>query len=344
MTEQKQKGGDNSLLVQGQVVHLHQGLSAKDVIVLAETVIRSNLPTLAQEAADTALSRADALIQDTVQKALEQKITDFSNLSKPRKQNDLLQAQKGYAFSDGNPDLKAVLTDLLLATIQDNTEQSLNSISISEAIAVASKLTANQIKLITLIYAFSRVIYFNFNSHDDLIKTFIKILESVDAKNLIFTELHILHLEFLSCVALESFMSNNLERRIKITYPGLFSLGYTLEDISKDVPKSLVSLCLNDPSKFQIGALNKETLDIKMAQLNIDIPTSEKLRVKLTENLMNDAAIIHLINKKSPELSDFIKKWNESSLMRCRLSTVAAFIGHSYMAEKSLINHELKLD
>ena len=169
MTDQSQKGGENSLNLQA-AGNISYGLSFTESRRMFMDLWESNFPILRAEATATAKKRVEEYTDEFLKKLSEQKPDAIKHFADPDLQTVLLESQKAYARS-GNKDLGEILTDLMVERAA-NDKRDLYQIVLNESLAVAPKLTPAQWDTLSVIYGIrycrysfpnSQVLRFAFN-------------------------------------------------------------------------------------------------------------------------------------------------------------------------------------
>ncbi len=329
MSKQIQKSGDNSTQVQAE--NYYAGATPAEVIQIFNTLWENNFPKLQKQAMDIADQRASELKNEIIQELSTKAPEIIENLSTPRKQNDLFEAQKGYALS-GSEALRKTLTSLVCASLEEKDESSSNSIILSEAIKVAKNLSSNHLKILGCIYLLKQLRFAPRNVQH-LLDLFQQHLLAIDINEINFNVSEFLNLEFHRCVIIAPLQKKVFVPLMRETYPGIFSKGFTIEHIENILgsmsflPKNLIVENLHDPKLLQIGIANEE--DLKTFKLEQRL--HDKVVKTLRDNRMGDDEITHLIKNKSENFDLFIKNWDASAISACRLSPVGKTLGHTFL-------------
>ena len=154
MTKQDQTSGDNSTNIQagGAVTILHQGLTYADARQIALDVFKGNFLQLAGEAVDVAKRRAEEITEAFLAELQKQNQPGLSQAKEPDFQHALFTVQKEYARC-GDKELGDLLVDLLVdRTKQDS--RSILQIVLNESLAVAPKLTPDQLAALSVVFLF----------------------------------------------------------------------------------------------------------------------------------------------------------------------------------------------
>lgn len=142
--------GDDSTNIQAEKVNVYNGISYVDAREIALQTFKDNFYELSEVARRTALERAEELVNAFLNKLKKETPEAISKIEEPDVQYSVINAQKQYARYGQKENLQ-ILVDLLKTRFQME-EGSLKSIVLNESIEVMSKLTINQIKLITALF------------------------------------------------------------------------------------------------------------------------------------------------------------------------------------------------
>ena len=87
--------------------------------------------------------------------------------------------------------------------------------------------------------------------------------------------------------------------------------------------------CINDPSKMQVNANSKESLEIKFEKFQI-IPEDRGKIIKLFDkNKMNETEIKEKCIEIKPYMATLFDVWSNSAMKRFSLTSVGIAIGHA---------------
>jgi hypothetical protein len=141
------------------------------------------------------------------------------------------------------------------------------------------------------------------------------------------------HLEYSGCgtvglgtVALAEVLRKN--------YGGLFSKGFETAQLTAkqlSIPDShpLLTTCLNDISRRQVGALNEEVIQsegVRLALFADDIP---KLISLHKETMMNHAEVEECVVRARAYMRSVFDVWKSSGMSHFTLTSVGIAIGHA---------------
>lgn len=331
MIDQKQSGGKGSLNIQAENLAINTGLTYKDVVDISTDIFRKNFYELSETAQTVAIQRATELVEGFVN-ALEKRNPNGIRVAQdPDFQCALFEAQKDYARV-GDSDLASILIDILVDRTKEEA-RSFQSIVLNASLAVAPKLTSDQITALSLIFAFrytQHLMIRNLPLFFEIFKSQI-VPFSVDLPK---RDSSYLHLEFIGCCKNSHLSSITFEKMILSTYAGLFSLGFDKDSLQKiidysQLPDSFITLCIHDPKKIQLNVMNKTVFNSMVEKLNLkesDVKALYKLHEK---SLMNEKQVREYILSQEPALLSFINSWNESSIKEIELTSVGIAIGHA---------------
>jgi hypothetical protein len=342
-SKQNQESGNNSTNLQGQSVVVNQGISYSDAKEIAIDVFKSNFLELSKQASETAVARAEELVDSFVEKLEERSPESVESVKTPGLQYALFNAQKEYART-GDKDLSEVLVDILVDRAGEK-ERNLMQIVLDESITVVPKLTISQMDTLSLIFLlkYSQ----NYSVVDDAsLKRYISDYIKPFIGNLSKEVSLFQHLEFSGCGSI-SMGALKIQDKFKTTYKGLFLKGFTNEEFEKSFDdfenyKKLVIPCLNDKAKFQIAARSGEHLEEILKQNNIsDQQKINKIKSLFGKNLMNDKEILEKLNTCCPYLADFIDIWNDSSMKNMTLTSVGIAVAHANIRRRTNVSIDL---
>lgn len=303
-TIKRQSGGGGSTNVQADTIYV-SGVSASEVRQIALDVYKANLTTLSQEAANTAMSRVEALTDRFLKKIVDQNPLLISHFNTPGLQVALLNAQREYARV-GDKDLEELLVSLLFSRAGETT-RNLKQIALEEAITIAPKLTQTQIDILTLNLLVND--HYVMASSSEQLKNFLTLTAKFKTE-IGFSSPEILHLEYTGCAKLSNHVAGGqkgLVYKLSQSYPGLFSKGFSEEDCIAQLGNSqkydgLFVPCPRMPGKIQFNAVSR--FDIREYFDIHGYPTEERRKVEafLYASRMGDEAIQAYLIDLEPEI------------------------------------------
>lgn len=330
MSDQTQKAGDNSTNIQADSITVHQGLSLTEVRQLALEVFRANFFELAGEAKNIARQRAEEVTENFLKKLQTEHTSGLKQAQEPDFQHALYTVQKEYARC-GDKELGDLLVDLLV----DRTKQesrSILQIVLNESLAVAPKLTQDQLAALSLIFLFKYTIHQRINDHNTLgqyldrhVAPFASLITDKAACYQ--------HLEYSGCgtvgigsVDLASVFSRN--------YGGLFSKGFEDSKFQSKqcaIPAShaIFLPCLNDATRRQVNGINEDVIRSEGKRLALTENDIGKLVALHNETLMSADEIKKRVIDIRPYMERVFKIWADSNMNHFTLTSVGIAVGHA---------------
>lgn len=327
---QNQKTGDNSTNIQAEKIDVRIGMTYSEVKEVALDVFKSNYLILSEEASKTALERSVEITEKFLNKLQEHNPIGISSAQDPDFQYSLYNLQKEYARY-GDEEMGDLLVDLLV----DRTKQpdrSILQIVLNESINVAPKLTLEQLATISIVFLVRYTINNGINNFNSLFEYFDSKLKPFSL-NLIENAACFQHIEYCGCGSVGIGEVQILDI-IKRNYKGLFSKGFTVEDVEKiGFDFSLISKCftkcLHESTLLQIDAINETVFAEKAKTFNLSDDDVKKLIALEDSKLMNSEEIITFLVNNRPYLQKVFDIWKKSLIKNLTLTSVGIAIGHA---------------
>lgn len=330
---QRQQGGDSSTNLQGQSIVIHQGITYSDAKEIALDIYKANFIKLSLDAAELARSRAEELTEKFLAKLQADNETAVSELSQPGMQASLFEAQKQCAKS-GDKNLEGLLVDILVERAS-TPERTIHQIVLDESLAVAGKLTTEQMDALTVNFLLTHTKSHALVSLEAIRNYFdkqiIPFLSELREQSSCYE-----HLEYVGC---GSYMHGGdhihpIEHLFRLNYPGLFSKGFDKSVFENEVGPiydcpELSMLCFHDSSKLQFNALDTANLKNKAEENGISQDITDKACSLFDYSLMSDQEIKEYILKVKPETQKLFDLWKESSISKFTLTTVGIAIAQA---------------
>jgi hypothetical protein len=332
--KQEQQAGDYSTNVQaGNDVNLQQnnyGLSYREVKDVALDIFEANFSRLSITAQRVAKERAEEITTAFLDELQHKAPEAIDSMKEPDMQYALLMAQKEYART-GDQNLSEVLVDILVERSKLQ-ERSLMQIVLNESLEIVPKLTNGQLNTLSLLFILKYTANSNVLSIDSL-KSYLKKMIVPFMVELTKTHSHYQHLEYTGCgtismgeIDLATIFTNN--------YGGLFSRGFSLEEVNGDLDEilrgnHLLISCLHNSSLFQINAINEQVLLQKCKELSINDEHARKLSSLQQRSQMSKDEIFNFLVNLCPAISNLIDIWNNSSMKNMTLTTVGISLAHA---------------
>ncbi|MGR5392145.1 hypothetical protein FB443_1011024 [Vibrio crassostreae] len=343
---QKQQGGDHSTNVQAESVTIN-GISYSDARTIALDVYKANFLELSQSAAQLARARAEELTDSFLSKLKEEHESAISELQQPAMQAALYEAQKQYAKT-GDADLEGMLVDILVqraSTPERNTKQ----IVLDEALEVVSKLTPDQLDMLSMNFALTRLSRGGVTSQNALVDFFTnELLKFGNGQNP--HQSWVEHLAYSGCVTLmDASWYKEIPELILGKYPAMFQKGFDEEQFvasigdSSEKYKSLLKHSYHTVSLLEFNLLTEGALGEKAAELGFEEQEVSKLKSLFTSNLMNKDEVKDWLVEKVPGLTDLINNWGgeDSRLSKMQLTTVGIALAQANYTRKVNIKFDL---
>lgn len=334
--KQSQEGGDSSLNIQAQG-NVSFGLDYSETRQVAMDVFRANFLELRDEAATLAFQRAEALINGFLQQAAADGLTEIPEGKNPDFQYALFSAQKEYARS-GDEDLGELLVQLLVDRTKVR-ERDLQQIVLNESMAVAPKLTPDQLDALSLIFVLKYSVNKRVSSlpllYEYLDQLVLPFVAGASRKQAAYQ-----HLEFAGCGTI-AVTQTEAHAPFAVNYPGLFSQGFTQEELeavmtlTPEHQSDLFTRCLHNDALLQVNAIRDETTNVVCLDLGIEPEVATKLNELQKQKLMSAPQIKeHLIGSR-PNMAQYFELWEETPVKNMTLTSVGIAIAHANIKRKT---------
>jgi hypothetical protein len=323
---QRQRGGDGSANIQAQVVKF--GIGYEDAKNIAMDVFDQNFHKLAAQAQLLAFERAEEFTLNYLSQMHEREPLAVENISDPGIQSDILAAQSGYAKT-GDEDLGQILVDILVDRTK-RTRRNITSLCLSEGLSVAQKLTSEHFAILSAIFIIKNVTLGQVSDSDVLYARLHEVLNPISADLSRATITDVQYLAGVGCLTL-SMGSTNSFNIMRETYPGIFSKGVEGADIPNLAElraANLVIPCLRDDEKFQVHALNVESLK-EAGGLAGFTDSLDQLNNLLKTNLMSGFEINSEVSDSAPLVAEVVAKFTSLRLDHATNTAIGTAIGHA---------------
>lgn len=316
---------------------VHNGMEYSDVRSLCQDLISGELAKYHSIALDVAKKREEQLFDMFSVKLVKEQLTNSDALKafeEPSMQIDCIEAQKAY-MRTGTPELKDILTDILVCRVKEK-EQSLLQIVLSESIQVAAMLLPSQMATLALRFVLGHTRRLNITNEVDLIeycrKSIIPLFRKASTKTSEFQ-----HLSFTGCGQV-SLLVYSLPEIISNSYPGIFSQGFSLNDIPifdsditlKNKYPQFFMPCITDKSKWQINTMDEEILHEQLEAHSIPIDNQKAFEELYIKQKMSATDAQAQLEKWIPDMKDVFEYWENTNIKSLNLSSVGIVIGALY--------------
>ncbi|WP_368223916.1 LPO_1073/Vpar_1526 family protein [Aeromonas sp. s4] len=335
---QRQEAGSNSTNYQAKEINIFQGISVRDAKDIAIDVYSQNFIKLSENAAQVALARVERFIDEFLVKLQSTNASLLDRMNEPSIQNSLYSAQKQYAIT-GDEKQKNILLNFMVQRCESE-ERGIHQIVLDEAINIISKLTSEQMDVLTLSFVICRLMdneINNFNSfltHIDLnVLPFISVL---DCPNSMYE-----HLAYLGVATIEfTGRVPQLYNSYRERYAAVFSKGLSPDEVNQFKKDTGISdeyfIGHHElPLSLQLAALNKNSLLNACDRDGVSMDVRDKLSALLLSNTMNgEEAKAHLI-KYRPSIADLFSKWDNSLISHINITPVGVAIAQANLLRKT---------
>ena len=275
------------------------------------------------------------MLDNYLREATREGLLKIPERRNPDFQYALYSAQSAYARS-GAEDLGDLLVQLLIdrAKVQ---ERDLKQIILNESLAVAPKLTPDQLDALSLIFLHR---YFRFGGvesladlHAHLEEFYFPFLDGASRNYSAYQ-----HLEYVGCGGMSAV---ELESTKPFTqqYAGLFTKGFPESELNMHLTagqkSGLLIPCRRDDSMLQIDAVYEESIDELCNRLGIDPLSLPRLRQVQVQNIMRSEEVEDDLTKALPWIAEFFRLWNGTAMRVMTLTSVGTIIAHANIKRKT---------
>ncbi|TFD86959.1 hypothetical protein E3T61_13885 [Cryobacterium lactosi] len=329
-----QTGGEGSTNLQaGRDVHLH-GLTMAEARQVALDVFTANALELRGLAQAVAVSRAEEITNDFLDKLSITNPKSAESLAEPDMQSVLFEAQKEYARS-GEEDLKEALIDLL-ATRAGQTDRDLRTLALNEAILSAPKLTEQQRRAVAWVFFLRYTRDVGSGTPEMFYTRFEEVVVALGT-NVPNRHADYQHMEYVG-VGTISISSVSFGAATCSGSEGLFTNGFPETTVEGELlarlqGANLVVPCIRNPENIQLNLIAEEELPdrLKGAGLESDLEMVRPLMSigRMSEDEIATEAVSHV-----PALKPLVEMWDSDAtgFRNLTLTSVGLALGHAYWA------------
>lgn len=330
----EQKGNKNSTFYQAKKIVIKQtGLNVVDVKEIAQSVFRENFPRLKEQAMIEAKGNVKLFIEE-----LDRKITaklgkeEINKFRDPDIQYVLYEAIRMTARKNSE-ELRRNLSTLIVERVQ-NDDKDLKRIVYNEAIGTIGKLTADQLKIITLCYLLGYTSHTGINSwksFTEYLNKHIKLF--LGFKN---TNAEFQHIEYAGCGSI-GIGSRDLINIYRLQYSFLFlnlveqSAINTL-NISDNLKDEIFVLDQQE-NKYFIRFKNKADLEEYLKKQSSNTDLNNKLLQLYESHIKNNEEVKKKIIEETDLGKELIGLWEKSNLRHLSLTSVGIVIAATYFEQ-----------
>jgi len=329
-SKQDQTSGEGGIAYQaGRDIVVQSDIEEMRQVAL--DVYRENALELRGIAEDIAYARASRITDDFFDKLHDQRPESTESLADPDVQSVLFSAQTHYARS-GEEDLAQVLVDLLADRAAER-DRSLRTLALNEAIDATPKLTEQQRRAVGLIFILRYARYLGAGNVIELFNNFIRpsilsLAESLPEKSIEYQ-----HMEYVGVGSISMSHASFIDM-IKLSYPGLFTKGFSESEIPETWPRDGlgeygITRAIRNSSNFQVSSVDDDSvpdLVMKLEKHNIENDLKRLMKI----GLMSDDEVLEELVSLEPKLAEVARVWNASPAKAFTLTSVGIAIGHAY--------------
>jgi hypothetical protein len=306
------------------------GVSSAEARNIALDVAKATFYELTGLARETMSSRVEEITEKVISKLEKDFPEGLKKATDPDFQHALYTVQKQFGRT-GDEDLGGLLVDLLVDRSKED-QRNILQIVLNESLEVAPKLTGAHLALLAVIF----LLGYTKNNALDSKKRFGEYLDghvSHFVGQLVKNVASFQHLAFTGCGSVQV-GQRALEEIFLIHYPALFSKGFEPSEIearsiSLECQKLYIIPCLNDPSKFQILAMDRQVLDMLFDQNKTNQDDRDKIYGLFDLGRMTTEEVRSVVVKIRPYMESVFDCWSNSDMKSFTLTSVGMAIGHA---------------
>lgn len=329
--DQRQDVGSSATAIQaGGSIILNVGVTASEARGIALDVAKATFYELSGYAKDVASIRVEEITNQVIEKLEKDFPAGLQKANDPDFQYALFTVQKEYA-RNGDKDLGDLLVDLLVDRSKHD-QRDILQIVLNESISTAPKLTDTHLAVLAVIFLFKYTQNFSIGNHqmfgdylDNHLAPFISKLSKKQASYQ--------HLVFSACGSM-GVGGTRLESMLGTTYQGQFLKGFDHSEILnrgiKVGPDARFFIpCLNDLSKLQVNANNKEHLEKFLDAEGVSPEDRTNIIGLFDLGKMSETEIKEKVISIRPYMAEVFETWNNSPMLTFTLTSVGMAIGHA---------------
>jgi hypothetical protein len=264
-----------------------------------------------------------------------------SEIANPDFQHSLFEAQKSFARS-GDANQEETLVRLLTGRAHEP-NRSLRQVVLNEAIIVMSRLTAEQLSLLTLIFLL-RHCRGTF-PHEVALWEYLRRMVLPLANSIPDTDGVYTYLAYTGTVTVElgEFRFSHLLQKV---YPSVLSRGVEPERFQallarEPAASHFVAPCPSDLSRRHVRGENEALLREEAKARGLTDQTIEELVALQSQNLMPDAEIDSRVSGMGADGDRLIRLWNSTPIRQVVATAVGMAVAHANARRLGLIQADL---
>ncbi len=329
--DQNQDVGNGATAIQaGGNVTVNVGVTASEVLEIATNVSKAVFYELTGKAKKTASIRVEEITEQVIKKLDTENPAGLQKAIDPDFQYALFTVQKEYA-RNGDKDLGDLLVDILVDRSKHD-QRDILQIVLNESLSTAPKLTDTNLSALAVLFLFKYTQNHSVGNHQTFGEYLDKHLLPFVYK-LSKNQASYQHLEFTGCGSI-GFGGHSLEGILGDVYQGQFLKGFDQSEISNRSitvgldPRFFIP-CINDPSKLQVRANSKETLEGYLDRQGVSTEDRAKIMELFDFDKMSESEIKEKLIAIRPYMADVIDVWTNSAMQSFTLTSVGMAIGHA---------------
>ncbi|MFF0500856.1 LPO_1073/Vpar_1526 family protein [Nocardia aobensis] len=335
MIWRSQRTRDNATQMQAQNIHNetnnYYGPSLPEVERLCKDLVKAEFDRYSLEARETIDARVQEFSENFLFEMNARDSARLETLKEPFMQRALRSAEIEFATT-GNIDLGAVLVDILFELAGKN-ERDIESISLTEAIYVAPKLTSQQLDVLTVLLLI-KYLTFNYPSVGKMYEGLRANLRPF-VSNLPKGALDFRHMQAVG-VGWMGLTKRDPVQILNEKYLGLFTRGFELDELDESFPgrDGFLVKALRDQSKWQMPMISPEFIkdmippESPLYAYRDAIEKSMKLHQLPIEEIRSEVA------SDVPEFLNVIDAWDASEIGEFELTSVGIMIASAHFRSR----------
>lgn len=304
--KQDQRAGDNSTNIQASSIFVSQGITYDEARQLALDVFNSNFVQLAGEAADIAELRVRRFVEAYLKTLFEQHPRALSSARDPDMQYMLYEAQKLYART-GDDFVADLLIDILVKRAPLS-QRTFLQIVLNEALTTISKITAQHMDCLAVIFLLRYLLHERPKSRDSLFKMLRAQLIPL-ARNMPDDTSTYLYLEYTGCVR-SNIGGTSAVDILRLNYHNIFSRDVTDIEYASIIGKfpGATNIFESVGNKYRIKLMDIGQVDT----LGGPKDSVKDLQKVMTEFILDSTTAKQLILETCPESEVLFHKWENA--------------------------------
>lgn len=333
--------GMQALTQTGSIIQIQKGMNLEDVTKIFELLFRENFPNIIKTSTDEVTKNVHKYLQRFSEIA-DGKLTqeDIEKFADPDVQY-ILKESTVTAARNGQEYLHNNLSNLVIGRIKNN-QTDIKKIVYDQAIQTVSMLTANQIKILTLVYIITKVSFNNIPTIEKLDEIYTKYVSPfLDFRD---SQTDYQHIEYSRCGSMVSILSTNLSEIIKKEYSFWFHNGVSADDLKEfKYDKNLTQkLFIGESPDMKFGFLKPSLMGETLTEWKLDEVSKKELVDLYYRKLMGDDKVKEIFCEKISVGKILYEKWQSTAIKSFKLTSVGIVIAASNFEQ--ILGEPLNID